>query len=156
MSNLQHIYMPVILTSCTFQFLSIDHPWKPVCKRRREGRDETQIFIVCRLWEFLMFIYPGDTTALCWREKCSLLSLSLHCWLHLLFKSSWIQQFLILSLLLPPGAMARHRDKLVNTSRSATRLCTFETSFDAFWKKKKKILVASLLWRLSKIPISIL
>lgn len=153
MSNLQHINMPVILTSSSFWLLPIDHPWKPVCKRRREGRDR-QIFIVCRLCEIFMFIYPGDTTALCWREQCSLLSLSLHCQLHLLFKGLWIQQVLILSLLLPPWAMARHRDKLVNTSGSATRPCPSETSFDAFWKKK--IDVASLLWRLSKIPISIL
>lgn len=47
----------------------------------------------------------------------------------------WIQRALILSLLLPPGSNARHRDKIVSNSRSTTGLCISETPFDALAKQ---------------------
>lgn len=136
MSNLQHINMPVILTSCIVQFLPINHPWKPVCKRRK-GHEETQIFIVCRLCEILFVKYPGDTTALCWREKCSWLSL--HCWLHLLLKARGDPI---------PAASTRVNGQAQGQVSKYLQICYQTLPFwNLFWcilEKKKKINPCSL------------
>lgn len=135
MQSLAH-NTPVILTSCTFQFLPIDHPWKPGCKRREGSEERTgrEIYIVCSLSEIFFLCLSVQETPLPSAEGRNAL-LCLRCWLGLLFKDLSIQWVLILSLLLPSGSKARHRDKTVNTSRSAMRLCISETPFDAFWKQ---------------------
>lgn len=129
--------MPVILTSCTFQFLPIDHPWKPVCKRREgsEERTERRISIVCRLCEMFFWDDVQETPLPSAEERKYLPSASAST------RAGFVLQRLVDTVgpdpvpAASPGSKARHRDKTVNTSRSATGLCISGTPFDAFWKQ---------------------